>query len=72
MAHVRNTTGGRPLFGPPVHDIRSAASKATSSRTCDEPGCSTVLSRYNGDSSCWLHVQPSFGIRSAGRHGASR
>jgi hypothetical protein len=37
---------------------------------CDEPGCTTVLSRYNDDSACWVHAQPTFFTRSAGRHGA--
>ena len=69
MARVGGT-GGRTGFGPPVHDLQSAASKASPGRMCDEPGCTTVLSRYNDDSACWLHARPTFITRSAGRHGA--
>ena len=61
---------GRTAFGPPLHDLQSAASKASGPRMCDAHGCTTVLSRYNNDSACWVHSQPTFGVRSAGRHGA--
>jgi hypothetical protein len=70
MARIGTGAGGRTAFGPAIHDLESAASKASSNRTCDEPGCSTLLSRYNNDSSCWLHARPTFTTRSAGRHGA--
>jgi hypothetical protein len=63
-------TSGRTAYGPPIRDQQSRASKASAIRMCDEPGCSTVLSRYNDDSSCWLHARPTFVTRSAGRHGA--
>jgi len=63
-------TSGRTAFGPPTRDLQSAASKSSPGRACDEPGCSTILSRYNPETACWLHVHPSFVIRSAGRHGA--
>jgi hypothetical protein len=63
-------TSGRTAYGPPTHDLRSPASKTTAIRMCDEPGCSTVLSRYNDDTACWQHARPTFMIRSAGRHGA--
>jgi hypothetical protein len=69
MAPIRGTDG-RTAFGPTIHDLQTAASKASSRRTCDEPGCATVLSRYNEDNTCWLHARPTFRIRSAGRHGA--
>jgi hypothetical protein len=61
---------GRTAFGPPIHDRESAASKASAVRMCDEPGCATVLSRYNNETACWLHARPTFITRSAGRHGA--
>jgi hypothetical protein len=64
-----NATAGDTAFGPPIHD-RSSAASATRDRRCDEPGCSTLLSRYNDDTSCWLHARPTFVTRSAGRHGA--
>jgi hypothetical protein len=61
---------GRTAFGAPIRDLQSARSKASGARMCDAPGCTTVLSRYNDDTACWVHSQPTFGIRSAGRHGA--
>jgi hypothetical protein len=63
-------TSGRTAFGPPVQDKQSRAAKESPFRMCDEPGCSTVLSRYNDDSACWVHASPTFVTRSAGRHGA--
>ena len=63
-------SSGRTAFGPPIRDRQSPASKASPSRSCDEPGCATVLSRYNNDTACWLHAQPTFVTRSADRHGA--
>jgi hypothetical protein len=63
-------TSGRTAFGPPVNDQQSRASKVSGRRLCDEPGCATVLSRYNEDTACWLHARPTFVTRSAGRHGA--
>jgi hypothetical protein len=69
MSRIGGTTG-RTAFGPPIHDRASAASKSSSVRMCDEPGCSTVLSRYNNETACWLHARPTFVTRSAGRHGA--
>lgn len=38
-------------------------------RVCGHPGCLTVLSRYNDESTCWTHAEPTFRTRSAGRHG---
>jgi len=69
MARIGGSNG-RTAFGPAIDDRRSAASKAAGVRMCDEPGCATVLSRYNNESACWLHAQPTFVTRSAGRHGA--
>jgi hypothetical protein len=64
-------SNGRTAFGPPTHDLASAASKRSAAiRMCDEPGCTTVLSRYNDDTACWVHARPTFVTRSAGRHGA--
>lgn len=34
--------------GPPV-------TRFDEGRTCDEPGCHTVLSVYNDGSCCWAH-----------------
>lgn len=34
--------------GPPV-------ARFVEGRTCDEPGCRTVLSVYNDGSCCWAH-----------------
>lgn len=70
MGRIGNGRHTRTAFGPPSHDLASAASKASAVRMCDEPGCATVLSRYNEDSRCWIHARPTFRIRSAGRHGA--
>lgn len=70
MARIGNGGHTRTAFGTPIHDLASAASKTATTRLCDAPGCSTVLSRYNDDSSCWVHAQPTFETRSAGRHGA--
>ena len=69
MARV-GAANGRTAFGSPIRDLESAKSMASPGRMCDEPGCSTVLSRYNNDTACWLHARPTFAIRSAGRHGA--
>jgi hypothetical protein len=63
-------SNGRTAFGPPTHDLASAVSKTSAIRMCDEPGCATVLSRYNADTACWVHARPTFVTRSAGRHGA--
>jgi hypothetical protein len=59
---------GRTAFGPPLRGATHASS--TPGRICTEPGCATVLSRYNDDTSCWVHARPTFVTRSAGRHGA--
>jgi hypothetical protein len=29
-------------------------------RICEEPGCGTRLSRYNGRSRCWQHTEIAF------------
>lgn len=60
----------RMAFRPPMRDLPSTGSKASAVRMCDEPACTTVLSRYNNESACWVHARPTFVTRSAARHGA--
>jgi hypothetical protein len=67
MARIGNSASAGAAFGTPTREIRGVSSVR---RTCDQPGCATVLSRYNRDTSCWLHAQPTFTTRSADRHGA--
>ena len=59
------TSSGQVQFGPPDRG-KDAASRAISGRHCSEPGCGTVLSTYNSDTTCWLHAKPSY------RHQAPR
>ncbi len=34
-------------------------------RVCGSPGCSTLLSRYNGEQLCWAHEQSTRAAREA-------
>jgi hypothetical protein len=53
---------GRPDDGYPVRGRLAGASSGPAmrrvevTRRCDEPGCGTVLSAYNQDTSCWQHA----------------
>jgi hypothetical protein len=46
---------GNVQFGTPGRG-KDAASRASSGRLCDHPGCGTVLSTYNESPTCWLHT----------------
>jgi hypothetical protein len=41
-------------FGSPMRG-KDAASRPPRGRTCEHPGCTTVLSTYNSASRCWAH-----------------
>jgi hypothetical protein len=47
------------LIGPPEHG-HEAGSRPSPGRTCDQEGCSTILSTYNPAKECWLHAVPAF------------
>jgi hypothetical protein len=47
------------LFGAPKRGKEGSA-RPPRGRTCDEPGCATVLSTYNASDVCWLHTPPAF------------
>jgi hypothetical protein len=42
-----------PLYGTPTVPRKSRPPKG---RTCEQPGCNTVLSTYNAKTTCWLHT----------------
>jgi hypothetical protein len=41
-------------LGPP--GTGAVKAKGAAGRTCDHPGCTTVLSTYNASFTCWLHT----------------
>jgi hypothetical protein len=45
-------------FGSPARG-KEASSRPSAGRTCEQPGCTTVLSTYNAATRCWLHSDPS-------------
>ena len=47
------------LIGPPEH-CHEAGSRPSRGRTCDQEGCSTILSTYNPAKECWLHAEPAY------------
>ena len=49
-----NSSGVR--YGPP--DTGKGARGQQQGRQCSEPGCATVLSTYNKETTCWLHSVP--------------
>ncbi len=51
--------GGDVRFGTPDRG-KDVASRAAQGRSCDEPGCATVLSTYNRSRTCYLHTAPSY------------
>jgi hypothetical protein len=55
MARSSTTTN----FGPPGRG-KSASDRAATGRSCEHPGCTTVLSTYNSSLTCWLHTGPTF------------
>jgi hypothetical protein len=55
---MSSTSGRNVQFGPPVRG-KEASSRPSAGRTCDEPGCPTLLSTYNAATRCWLHSDPS-------------
>ena len=52
-----NTTS-HAQFGTP--DRKHARSRSADGRECRQAECSTVLSRYNADEYCYLHIIPAF------------
>lgn len=49
-----NTT----MYGSP--DKGKARDRSPAGRTCEVDGCTTVLSTYNGSTTCWLHTPRPF------------
>ena len=41
-------------YGTPATK-KGAASRPPAGRTCETPGCETLLSTYNAAVTCWLH-----------------
>lgn len=39
---------------------KDVLSRSAGGRSCDHPGCSTVLSTYNASTTCWLHARPEY------------
>jgi hypothetical protein len=56
---MASTSGKDVQFGTPIRG-KEAASRPSTGRTCEEPGCPTVLSTYNTDTRCWLHTVASY------------
>jgi hypothetical protein len=52
-----NTTS-QAQFGAP--DRKHSRAQAAAGRRCREIDCPTVLSRYNSDEYCYLHLVPAF------------
>jgi hypothetical protein len=47
----------RTVYGTPGNG-KAAKDRAAKGRTCDHPGCNTVLSTYNAATTCWMHTVP--------------
>jgi len=46
-------------FGSPKRG-KEASARSAPGRTCEYPGCSTVLSTYNSTNTCWAHEPRSY------------
>jgi hypothetical protein len=55
----RMSAGSTTRFGTPERGKGSEA-RPEKGRACAEPGCMTLLSTYNTDDRCYVHVAPSF------------
>jgi len=71
---AENLAGERPVASN-EHDRRDAPRimnpealpRSPGGRVCEWPGCTTVLSVYNGSRRCWVHSDLDFGRRAISR-----
>jgi hypothetical protein len=54
-----NGVASQTRYGTPERG-KSAKLRPAKGRLCQHAGCTTVLSTYNGDDRCFVHVAPSF------------
>jgi hypothetical protein len=50
--------GSRVQFGPA--DKHKGIARSPRGRTCESPGCTTLLSTYNVSNRCWVHARPDY------------